>query len=940
VAHQAATFIGRALELEALLALGRRVAGGGGPAAVLILGDPGSGKSRLVAEATARITVRNKLRVVGFEPARQVPLAAASDLLRALTRAPRDGRRLRGLLYDAPASPNGLQPLGLFEAAHRALRALGPSLILADDLQWADEQTLALCHYLMRAAQTLMQPVALIAASRPSRNADTLVAALEELLPQDSLATLTLKPLSRQEGLALAAELAPGQPADRAGALWARAQGSPFWIAVLAQSADAGPDAASVVGARLRGLGADSIAVFAILTVVGRPLAPLDLAALLSWDPRRVDVAAGQLTNRGIVVQRGTALAVAHDLIREAALQQLPLHERQRIHRRIAAWLEGDAGDDVGQLRLALEHRRASGLATAGVALRLAVAKNRCLMGAAGFRVLANIADEADPDADETLVLQQHVASLALEMGDWSAALDRFARLSDDERLAPADRGRAAYGAATAAYELKRAEEAHIYLARCLETGDPLLNIEAESLHSQIIGWLENRTAEAIAHAARAAADARQLIVVAGGPHQLNVFESRAVVSGLRAAFEAAIWDDNATESVRISEELIEAGRSLGDAGLTATLQADYICLLPRGRLREVEVRSGRVLKEARRRLLPVSIAGASYNLALVQFTRGRLAQARAHATEAVELSDRGVLPAHISATQVRTILYLIAASQGAWREALQELADCVAAQSNPHHRTVARRELARWLARFGGMQLADRVRRELAAGMADVEAAACERCHWQAVLAAIEACARIGKPEEARDFAAQWDARHADPFPWYRLLRRQSEALLVAMGGDVRPSLPLFELARVEAERIGASLEALWAQIDLGEALASINRELAIATLQAAAAAADALGSGSARQRAEAALRTLGVRTWKRTADMRDVPLSVLSAREREVLRLVTEGASNPEIASAIFLSRKTVERHVSNILLKMGARNRTELAGTLGRAIEAADG
>jgi DNA-binding NarL/FixJ family response regulator len=159
-------------------------------------------------------------------------------------------------------------------------------------------------------------------------------------------------------------------------------------------------------------------------------------------------------------------------------------------------------------------------------------------------------------------------------------------------------------------------------------------------------------------------------------------------------------------------------------------------------------------------------------------------------------------------------------------------------------------------------------------------------------------------------------------------------------MGGDVRPALPLFEQARVEAERIGASLEALWVQIDLGEALASINRELAIATLQAAAAAADALGSGSARQRAEAALRTLGVRTWKRTADMRDVPLSVLSAREREVLRLVTEGASNPEIASAIFLSRKTVERHVSNILLKMGARNRTELAGTLGRAIEAADG
>lgn len=142
--------------------------------------------------------------------------------------------------------------------------------------------------------------------------------------------------------------------------------------------------------------------------------------------------------------------------------------------------------------------------------------------------------------------------------------------------------------------------------------------------------------------------------------------------------------------------------------------------------------------------------------------------------------------------------------------------------------------------------------------------------------------------------------------------------------GGNPQVGKAHLEAALSEFVALGMPFETARTHLMLAGCVRTSEPEVAVAEARAALEIFEDLGAGSMADAAAALLRALGVKA----ARSGPKGLGTLSKREQEVLALLGEGLSNPEIAERLYLSRKTVEHHVASILSKLGAKNRVEAA------------
>jgi ATP/maltotriose-dependent transcriptional regulator MalT len=152
------------------------------------------------------------------------------------------------------------------------------------------------------------------------------------------------------------------------------------------------------------------------------------------------------------------------------------------------------------------------------------------------------------------------------------------------------------------------------------------------------------------------------------------------------------------------------------------------------------------------------------------------------------------------------------------------------------------------------------------------------------------------------------------------------ADARVLLRNSSAEHAMALLEQARTAFARCDRPLEQAQVDLLIAEALQVAAPSDAIAAARSAHAAAARLGAPHLSDHSAALLRSLGATPPRRVSGRST--LRTLSTRESDILDGIRRGETNAQIAARLFLSPKTVERHVSNLFVKLGVRSRAEAA------------
>lgn len=908
--------IGRAAELARVDSLIAEAAEGHG-GALVVCGDPGIGKTSLLAETRRAHQHLRVLSLTGVEVEQVLAYAALASLLRlvpddvaALPEGPAE--QLRGAVGLSEARPVGLEAhLALLELLG-ALGADTPAVVIVDDAQWIDPATLGLLGFVARRLEH--DRVALIVGTRPSEQVTTALGDLE---------TLTLGPLSREESR----EVLAGQQvrADVADACWASSQGSPLALTELAGALTpaqrAGraplphplPAAESVrrdVAAQLVAVTGPSRTALAVVAAEGAGDSGVIARALsrLGVAPDALDPA----LDAGMLRRRDGTLAWRHPLARSAVLAELPEAETRAAHRAVAEAVDpADVGrvayhlaaaapgcdDELAErleaVALDATHRGASAAAAQAweaaallssddaqrferrleaIAAHWRLGDSDTTVRAAG----ALLAEAHDP------VRRARTALLAGQAGTWWEGPMAGARLLREEAALVAETA-PALAATLAAYAsnaammglqpdavIADALRTRAYAERAEDPGLALMADAMEGLGRLLVGEAE-----------RALALLSPLPEVARVGIELRIPGSDVMVVVLAQSLTVLErWD----EAAALLEELTTWCRQTGHNGMEA-YASDQLADLEwrRGRWESIPGRVARVEALSEGVEQPVSH----------QF---RLRQARLDAArgrhEAAERVAETALTVGLHhgfsslALWAREVLALSAQGRGDDAAALRQL-DAVEVLYDD--RGVHAPSLVWWQATHVELlAAADRradAERALSRLTADAE---CMPGHWARAAVAIAESALTPDAERAVELLASACAE------------------LTELGAP-------FELAQARLLRGRRLLESGQVAEGRGDLAAALSR----------------FDQLDARPWAERAVALLGLREVERRSSV----ASRLSDAELRVASAIASGLTNRQAAAELFLSAHTVNSHLRAIYQRLGIHSRSQLATLLAR-------